>query len=700
MKKLILTIISIFAALGASAEMSVDSVVTDTAAVKLKEIEVQAKMYSTSAEGSTYIPSARKKKSAMTGIDLLMKMGIPELAVRPNGVKTISGGDVSLFVDYLPAAEGEIEGMLTEDVLRVEVLNYPSDPRFNGAPHVVNFIMRKYEYGGYTKLMAQEEVARHSIFLFYPYSKFSYKNMTFDISANFKDLRSNHTNERTTIQRYSINDASGNPADVIRQNIPTGSRYINDVIPVSLRAVYSGDKVQISNTVGFAYKTNPHTDQNGEMSLSSASGSDYSYWKNNAENLRKVSWSGNYYFNFSKETTMSVSPTLEYFNIKSYSDYKTTLPNDEIINNARENNTLGKLDIFFKQKLGTAHSLSANAKIGFVNDNINYSGTSSYYNKFRQKYLIGGMAYTFRNEKWYAYIDGGVASEWLSINDETVNDVYPYTHMNLSFSPNRSNSIRAYLQYANNTPGLDQRSPNVQQLNEFMYITGDPNIENTRHITASLSYMLMPSKNFNIGISGDYKRLFDRLITIYDPYLDGYAVLRRYANNGDYSHGNLNVFTNFNIIPDKLYCFLELKQNFYRSTGYYDRNYNPFSFYAYIGCNIKNFQIYFFYDSEQRSFDSVSGIYSKKWDNYCLAGAWNKDGWKISLGLMNFFRNSYNASSGEVDTPIYSTNFKVTDAFKNRYVAFNISYTFRYGKKVHEFDEVKATTETVSGILN
>lgn len=127
-----------------------------TSTRELDEIVVEASNQRTSSNISTYVPVARQKNADADAISLLSQMAIPQIEVDPIGqaVKTSSGQAVSIFIDFLPATPQDLQGMRTRDVKKVEYYLYPTDPRFQGARYVVNFVMQKYEWGGYTKVSA------------------------------------------------------------------------------------------------------------------------------------------------------------------------------------------------------------------------------------------------------------------------------------------------------------------------------------------------------------------------------------------------------------------------------------------------------------------------------------------------------------------------------------------------------------------
>ena len=166
--------------------------------INLKSVTVEADRQYIDSDKSVFIPFRREKSAANSGQSLLMHLALPNISVDPisGSVSTLSGERVSFFIDFAPASSREVSELRPQDVKRVEVYDSPADPRFEGARHVVNFIMVRYEYGGYTRAQVSQNlpVVEGGYGLS---SKFSYGRMTYDFSSGYCILDSDHTGERT-----------------------------------------------------------------------------------------------------------------------------------------------------------------------------------------------------------------------------------------------------------------------------------------------------------------------------------------------------------------------------------------------------------------------------------------------------------------------------------------------------------------------
>ncbi len=165
---------------------------SDSLIVHLKEVVVEANQQTISASVSTYYPTSKQKNASQNGTDLLNRMAIPQLALG-NGttINTVGNRPVVVFIDWLPATSDDLKNMRTTDVKKVDYYDYPSDPRFLGNDHVVHFIMKKYEYGGYLKILGSERFIANDgqLNLF---GKFQFKRFTFDMGLGASYSKSTH----------------------------------------------------------------------------------------------------------------------------------------------------------------------------------------------------------------------------------------------------------------------------------------------------------------------------------------------------------------------------------------------------------------------------------------------------------------------------------------------------------------------------
>ena len=215
----------------------------DTAGTTLGEVVVQGSSQRVVKYGVEYIPGKKVKKAAIDAQSLLFRMQVPQLKVSPvdNSITTSSDAPVEIYIDYVKASEQDAKALRPEDVVRVEVLDYPQDPRFNSASHVVNFIMQHYEWGGYTKLTAMgnalnDEFASGSV-----YEKFIYRNWTFDASASASGMW-RHKYRDYKNETFRDFDFNGRHYDAVSRTSATdGFKGRGNSQAASLRAAVDGN---------------------------------------------------------------------------------------------------------------------------------------------------------------------------------------------------------------------------------------------------------------------------------------------------------------------------------------------------------------------------------------------------------------------------------------------------------------------------
>ena len=519
-------ILSAMAAIPVYAQEQADTLKTQ----ELNEVVVQAQMQRTSSTKSTYTPTGKQKNAAQNAVDLLRQMAIPQIRINPidDTVTDNVGGSVAIYINFLEASKEEMEGLRTADVRRVEYLEFPTDPRFRGAERVINIIVQEYAYGGYTKVTANENFlvglsSRVNIF-----SKFSYKKMTYDLYAGANNWNNHHIGN-TTEGIYRLTGQDGKDLSLTRKETLESSHYKQNQYPVTFRATYNSDRIQIRNLVAFTNLGIPTNEYSGKLEYSPNSVEGYSFERKNPNRSNSVAYSGTYFFALPKGYSIDFSPSFNYTHGNDYTDYAAS-EQPAIYRHAKENAYDYRLNLYIRKSFGLKHSVMLGGNYG---DNINrleYTGDNGYKDKFHNAFGAGMVGYNFQTQKISVNLDAGLAWENSDINGKKNNDVYPFTHINVRYVPNQKNSFSAYFQYATNSPGISEKSSDLLRENELMYITGNPLLENCRHTTVNLAYTWMPSNAFGMSAYSRYFGMYDRQLLVYTPYDDGKALLRSYIN--------------------------------------------------------------------------------------------------------------------------------------------------------------------------
>lgn len=670
-----------------------------TDAKELDEVIVEAQMQRTSPTATTYTPTGRQKNASQNAIDLLRQLAIPQIQINPvsEAVTDNAGGEVAIFINYLEASKEEMEGLRTPDVRKVEYLEFPIDPRFRGAQRVINIIIQEYAYGGYTKLTTNENFlvgfsSRNNIF-----TKFSYKKMNYDLYVGANNWNNHHIGNNVK-GIYSLKDAYDKDYQLTRTETLDGSHYKQNQYPVTFRTTYASEKIQIRNTIGFTHLGIPVYEQRGSLTYQPGNEQNHTFNRSNPNRNNSLAYQGSFFFSLPKQFSLDISPRFNYMHNNDYLAYSISV-SPEIVRNARENAYNYRVDAYLQKRIGQKHTAMLGINGG---DNINrlrYSGTNSYYDRFHNAFAAGLLGYQLASEKVRLYADAGVHWSQSDINGVVYTDIYPFVHLNLRYSPNSKNAFSAFLQYANASPGISQKSPDVLQDNEYMFVTGNPLLENSRNFMFNLGYSWMPDNTFGLNAFGNFNSFFNRQMQTYEPYNNGMAIIKNYSNSGNFLNGEIGFAANLKLIGGKLQLYASPKQAFYKSTGVYNKSYNPFTITAQATYNLNSFYFQAYYQSPDKQMFTSSPQIHKNRNFHSLTAGWANSDWNIRVMAANFFNKGWSSADIITESPLYTEYRETIGTSSHPRVNITATYTFGYGKKVQRGNEVGEQSGASSAIM-
>lgn len=285
------------------------------------------------------------------------------------------------------------------------------------------------------------------------------------------------------------------------------------------------------------------------------------------------------------------------------------------------------------------------------------------------------------------------------INRQKNSDSYPFTHINVRHVHNHKSSFSAYLEYATNSPGISKKSSDILKENELMYITGNPMLENCRITTFNLSYTWTPSNAFMMSVYGHSFKMFKRQLRIYTPYDSGKALLRSYINNGDFLNEEIGLSVNWKLLNGKLQLHAKPSQSFYRSTGIFNKRCNQFRIIAQANYYLDCFYFQVYYESEETGISSGSPQINKVRNYHSANVGWTKSKWNIRITAANFFNKGWNGSTNTIFSSYYNESRTFISTFAHPRINLTATYTFGYGKKVLQGNEVSEQPGATSAIL-
>jgi hypothetical protein len=512
---------------------------TDTLKIQeLNEVVVEARTQRIVKNGVEYIPAKKIKKAAIDATQLLELMNVPQLDITPGSmsVKTYAGKDVGMFIDYKEATTEDLQGLRPEDVLRVEVLQFPEDPRFGGQANVVNFIMRKYEWGGYTKLTTIGNTLNIDRGEGILYSKFVKGNWTLDANATGTITHNDKFREYNVETFRDINIGNRHYDEIIRTT-QSGENYLkqSNTQSVSFRAAYETKSTEIIHSISYNRIGNPLTRNISQVNFSEDVFSASSALSNESVQTISPRLRGYYYFALPKNNSFIASWSFSYGSTRRNSVYQLG-DLTPIVNNNKETSYAPVVTVRYSKKFSHDNTFRTSLMSYNTIYRTYYDGS---YNGLQKLLSSENMMFLEYMQNWHCglslYSRLGVSYVIGRLNGvNTLEQWNPRLGVQLQYKINDKNSASIEGWWGNNHPTPASSNSAIIQSNELLWLQGNPGLRNTTFITASASYTFVPTNKLNLSATAEYYGFLNKTAHEYFS-LDGYdGLIRKEINSGDF----------------------------------------------------------------------------------------------------------------------------------------------------------------------
>lgn len=674
----------------------------DSTAYLLPGATVEAKNYLHTPKKSIYTPSKSEKNNSIDAKNLLKRMSIPQLVVTASGDFTAAGGaPISYFINGMPASPEELSGMNMNDVKKVEYLDFPDDVNFMSAPHVINFIVQEYQSGGYTRVGINQQYPGGYYLSENLFSRWNYRKMTYDLSlsASNSDIR-HYYSTRSDIFRFD----SGT---VERSRIPEDGNARSETYPVQFRALYANGTTYISNSVGYSYQNWSRNSEEGVISYKGYPLTENSFKTDNPSRTSSVSWDGFGYFGLGNDWSLSAQGKFNYSHYRIRNSYMlfgnddaSVNPFYNIKNYINENSIDGKLDIVSSKRFSQLHSFNMTANASFHNSNMNYLETmqkSSF--DFYSLAFKGG--YSLNLQKLYLNTTLGVADERTSMDGFVVNTLYPFGTVSLNYIINQTNNLYLWMQYSTFSPMISAKNPVLVQYDELSYTIGNPELKPYPRYELTFNYMLQLGV-FRVFSMFHWNHTFNTARICFTPMQDRVGMLKSYVNGGHTDDVSLRINMSISLFNNKLLIATTPEYRIQRPSypGY--PTLHPVEMYsAIIGYFGNFFAEANFLSGKSKKYDS-QGMYTitDSPHKYWLSGGWGNGKIRAELGLHNIFSKKTNSNRTMVISPYLNSTIVSHSPYDCRQIIFRFSYTFGYGKKVDQGNELNGNVSKSESAIN
>ena len=645
---------------------------------ELGEVVVKSSYLTREGDHILAIPTKEQRKHAVTGYDLLSNLMIPGVSVeRSTGSVTTPNGAATLYIDGREVDFREVQSLRPKDVARVEYFDVPNGKYAKDA-YAINIIMKALNNGGYTQLDASQNVG----YLYGDYnliSKFVTGTKSFNLWAGYSLENSKSSmdeNETFIFPDYQLNRLQHyNNAD---------NRQTEEYVQASISN--RGRKYIWMLRGGMAWNASKNGVNNGMTE----------YWKTAAAikngsildiNTRNKSYRPSVYFYGLH--TFSNTKSLDYVFDGYYSrnDYDRLYNDDNV-----SFRSLVKEDYYYiKANANYSMAFSHRNRLAFslyefmrISDS-EYIGTSAYNQNLHSSETILFADYSQRLGSFFFDINPGLSFLTYRLEGmKSINHLTPRLQARATYRIDKVQQLQFMFALGNTYPRINTINNVEQQIDPFIILKGNPNMDNSILLNPRLSHTLNLNKfALQTGVSYFYQNHS----IISDYYIRDGHLISTFRDDCIYHRPSADMSITY-----KPSGTLNMKlsgqwvKHLVRG-GAEHRNLSAFLGTAMINYYVQDFSFGASLMTPSRDLID-SQIHRKKFWRYQLSAMWNHRNWAIEANANNLFMMKNNIVD-ELSAQCYSFKQINQSRSYNQYANLKIVYSFDYGKKTSKSPDYK-----------
>lgn len=663
--------------------------------IELQEVVVVGERAWFEGDKAVFIPTKSEKNLANDPVSLVRNMHIPTVITDQGSIKSLSGESVSIFINGVPATGVDISTFWPKQALRVEYMENPSDPKYQGAKAVLNFVMEEYVYGGITKINAEQKIPGGGEYK--ASSKLVYKNMTYGmvLRGGYSRYHSGYSVGEDTYRNVWYD---GVPYENITRQYDSHPWSREDDMSVSLSARYLTDKVRVTHNASFAWSRDPgsgsHASELWNPSLFN------SVFSRSQSRSRSVSpqVAGDYAWQLTDKSMLSTGWNYSYARRNSDSRFQEGDLAPIYNSNYEDVNTAG-INLSYVSQLGSQFFLGANASSDMTWFSTHYAGSTNMLQRQWRGNTSASVNFQWK-PKWNLSVTLSpevTASYWHVEGTDKETEVNPSVRVDARWVITRHLMLDATLAYFRRVPGASQSGNVLLRQSELEWLMGNSGLKSTTTWWPMLHCMWMPTQNIRIFPSCSYSRDDNEFITIYEAApADMGGIIRTYANAEPSETYAWDLHMAGDFLDNKLSIWLQPNWRYTRTQGIYADHLSYFRMRGGISYTLKNCRFSVDYGGQQKYLQNggMERVYMKDCWNFIFT--YGTGDIYLQVWYHETFRK-HSMTVHELQSDVFSSARRSFGL--GRSVSISLTYTFGYGKKVDRDINVKGPSTVQTGVL-